>query len=57
VRFAKSAAHGVLGVILLILLLAVGINLFDDRQSRILDNSDPTNEEMMQAIPFAKEIK
>ena len=52
-RFARSFAHGVLGIVALIVIIGAGMNACADRLSRQLDNVDPTHEEMVQNIPFA----
>ena len=60
-RFSRSLASGVFGVVLLALLLGAGMNACEDRLSKQLDDVDPTNEEMtwqqthVQQVPFKKE--
>lgn len=45
-KFAKSFAHGFIGIIILLLIIAIGFNLIDDKCSKILDNVDLTWEEV-----------
>jgi hypothetical protein len=54
VRFSRSIAPGVLGVVALILLIGAGMNACDDKLSRQLDNVDPSNEEMVQNLEGVK---
>ena len=58
-RFSRSLASGVLGVIFLILLLGAGMNACEDRLSKQLDDVDLTWDELSpkptQQVPFAKE--
>ena len=55
-RFSRSLASGVLGVVTLVLLIGTGINACDDKMSRQLDNDDITWDEVSpkpgQNIPF-----
>jgi hypothetical protein len=55
-KFSRSIRSGVLGIIALLMLVGTGINACEDKLSKQLDNVDPTNEEMAQAIPFAAEV-
>ena len=54
-RFARSLAHGIACLVLLLVILAVGIIIFDERQSRILGGNDTTVEEMTQNIKYGGE--
>jgi hypothetical protein len=60
-RFSKSIATGILGVIFLILLLGVAMLIVDERASRSLENVDLTWDELdpkpTQQVPYAKEKK
>ena len=49
-RFARSAAEGVVGIIVFLFLLFVMANIIDDRCSMNLDSSDLTWEEVQDNI-------
>jgi len=54
--FARSLASGILGVILFLFLVAVGINVCDDRCSRNLDVDEISPEDgFQQETPLRKE--
>jgi ABC-type cobalt transport system substrate-binding protein len=54
-KLARSLAHGIACLVLLLVILAVGIIIFDERQSRILGGNDTTVEEMTQNIKYGGE--
>lgn len=50
----RPAAKAIIEIFILLVILGVGANLIDDKMSRQLDNVDPSNEEMMQQVPYRK---
>jgi hypothetical protein len=54
-KLVGSFARFVMDLVIIALLYGIMANAVGDRLSKQLDDVDPTNEEMIQAIPFAAE--